>query len=221
MSIQSDFGRTERERGKRRGLGLGREFLTSSGRQRPRWTIHFPDALFAILSQTPFPRPRNASSSATETSYLFFTHHFHGFQTPSQTHCYHAASQVKHLLPRHHLRLPFKSQLQKSSNLPQNLRLTLYYQFQCPQARSFFSSHLYTYICVNVCGRSRLILFHWFFLFGFSLVVEVYSENPEDPSTFRSRLSILKKKLEVVGFDAETLKPGQYSHLTCPKVHVS
>ncbi|KAJ9691283.1 hypothetical protein PVL29_013454 [Vitis rotundifolia] len=44
----------------------------------------------------------------------------------------------------------------------------------------------------------------------------VYSENPEDTSNISARLNVLKKKLEVIGFDTQMLKTGQYSHLTCP-----
>eukprot|EP00261_Vitis_vinifera_P037005 XP_019078248.1 PREDICTED: primase homolog protein isoform X2 [Vitis vinifera] len=44
----------------------------------------------------------------------------------------------------------------------------------------------------------------------------VYSENPEDTSNSSARLNVLKKKLEVIGFDTQMLKIGHYSHLTCP-----
>ncbi|KAJ9691292.1 hypothetical protein PVL29_013463 [Vitis rotundifolia] len=37
----------------------------------------------------------------------------------------------------------------------------------------------------------------------------VYSENPEDTSNFSARLNVLKKKLEVIGFDTQMLKTGQ------------
>ena len=78
---------------------------------------------------------------------------------------------------------------------------------------------LLIYVCVN----ARLVLFfgiaYWtLFIFWFSLVLEVYSENPEDTSNSSARLNVLKKKLEVIGFDTRMLKIGHYSHLTCPTV---
>ena len=65
------------------------------------------------------------------------------------------------------------------------------------------------------------LLIEHYFIFWFSLVLEVYSENPEDTSNSSARLNVLKKKLEVIGFDTQMLKTGQYSHLTCPTVYVS
>ncbi|RVW40892.1 Twinkle-like protein, chloroplastic/mitochondrial [Vitis vinifera] len=156
---------------------VGRAFPSCSGGSDHGALLmneHSVDALFAALSQTPSLRPSNASSSTTEASHLLFTHHPHGLQTPPQTHSFHAASQVKPFLARHHLRLSFKTQLQNPPNLPQNLRLTLYFPFQ------------------------------------------IYSENPEDTSNSSARLNVLKKKLEVIGFDTQMLKIGHYSHLTCP-----
>ena len=135
---------------------VGRAFPSCSGGSDHGALLmneHSVDALFAALSQTPSLRPSNASSSTTEASHLLFTHHPHGLQTPPQTHSFHAASQVKPFLARHHLRLSFKTQLQNPPNLPQNLRLTLYFPFQSPRTRSSFSSHIY--VCVN----ARLVLF--------------------------------------------------------------
>ena len=81
-------------------------------------------------------------------------------------------------------------------------------------------------LLIYMCVRARLVLYFWnclwtLIIFWFSLVLEVYSENPEDTSNFSARFNVLKKKLEAIGFDTQMLKTGQYDNLLCPAVYDS
>lgn len=74
------------------------------------------------------------------------------------------------------------------------------------------------YVYVFVCRPCFVIDTHFIFSCFVSWFFEVYSEDPEENSNLSARLYILKKKLEVVGFDTQMLKIGQHCHLMCPQV---